>query len=96
MHCSGSIAQLIGPIAAASSDRKSLFNIIWRKCCFFDSMSYAILTGTVLALPGLYLIMIQESQYEIGYFAYQLGSTIAVQPYTGVRISQSLYFILPS
>jgi hypothetical protein len=80
----GSIAQLIGPIAAASSDDRSFFNA-WNKCCcFLDSMSSAIFVGTILALPGLYLVMVRQSYYELGYTMYQLGSTMAVQPYCGV------------
>ena len=79
----GSIAQLIGPIAAASSDGHSFFNV-WTRCTCTDSMSWAILVGTALSIPGLYLIAIRQSHSELGYTLYQLGSTLAVQPYTGL------------
>ena len=80
----GSLAQLIGPIAAASSDGHSFFNI-WTRCnTCLDSMSCAVLVGTMLSIPGLYYIMISQKNYALGYTLYQLGSTLAVQPYTGL------------
>ena len=88
----GSIAQLIGPFAAASSDGHSFFNVWFcdggrgeqTRCTCIDSMSWAILVGTALSIPGLYLIAIRQAHYELGYTLYQLGSTLAVQPYTGL------------